>query len=312
MNPDRHHRDRRPFARSLALAAAAAAIGAVGGLALACAPAKKPEPKPVVAAAPPPAAADASAGRAEPPLMPPTLVVIDRGGGETPPSLAEASRAEKERRRRQGKRPQAAVINDKNLAEYAAKGQLTEAKPGPAGGAENPDEKAPAATAPGDQTGPATGDGDTAAPASEATGAAASTDRDAVNGPRDEAYWTGRAREIRQRWRQSADEVTALEKESAGLRWKFYAEDDPYVRDQQIKPEWDRVLDDLRRSRQDVRAFQAELADFLEEGRRAGALPGWLREGIELEPPPPEAKPAGAASPEHQSIEPPIVDEPPQ
>ncbi len=68
----------------------------------------------------------------------------------------------------------------------------------------------------------------------------------------DEAYWSDRARGSRQRWRQSADEVDRrLEKESGGLRWKFYAEDDPYVRDQQIKPEWDRVLDDLRRARQD-------------------------------------------------------------
>ncbi len=36
---------------------------------------------------------------------------------------------------------------------------------------------------------------------------------------------------------------TQLEKEAAGWRRRFYAEDDPYVRDGQIKPEWDRVLD---------------------------------------------------------------------
>ena len=303
-------RSRLPFALALALGAAAT----VGALAVACAPAKKPEPKPVVAAPPDPAPAEAR--RAEPPLMPPTLVVIDRGASEEPPSLAEASRAERERRRRQGKRPQAAVINDKNLAEFGAQGQVTEAKPEPAKGAETD----PTAKAPGADAGAAPGDlaagGDaTADEGLGATGAApdavgAAEAGDAPAGPRDEAYWSDGAREIRRRWRQSADEVVALEKESAALRWKFYAEDDPYLRDQQIKPEWDRVLDDLRRGRQDERAFQHELADFLEAGRRAGALPGWLREGIELEPAPPETKPAGEATPEQQSIEPPIVDEP--
>ena len=282
----------------LRLALTLAGAAAVASLVVACAPAKKPEPKPVVPAAPPPAAAEAR--EPESPPMPPTLVVIDRGGEEKPRSLAEASRAERERRGREGKRPQAAVITDQNLAEYAAKGQLTEAKPGPPPGTQTADAKGPGATAPGDPTAPALGDQAAAAPG----------DTSAEGGPRDEAYWSGRAREIRQRWRQSADEIAALEKESAALRWKFYAEDDPYFRDQQIKPEWDRVLEDLRRARQDVRAYQRELADFMEEGRRAGALPGWLREGIELEPAQPEAAPANEQSPEHQSIEPPIVDEP--
>jgi hypothetical protein len=33
-----------------------------------------------------------------------------------------------------------------------------------------------------------------------------------------------------------------------------------------------------------VERLREELADTLDEGRREGALPGWLREGIELEP----------------------------
>jgi len=36
---------------------------------------------------------------------------------------------------------------------------------------------------------------------------------------------------------------------SAGWRRRFYAENDPYARDSQIKPEWDRVLDRLGKAR---------------------------------------------------------------
>ena len=43
-----------------------------------------------------------------------------------------------------------------------------------------------------------------------------------------------------------------------------------------------------------------QLADFLDQGRAAGALPGWLREGIDLEPK--EEKPVDPT----QAIETPI------
>jgi hypothetical protein len=101
---------------------------------------------------------------------------------------------------------------------------------------------------------------------------------------RDEQYWRGRALDIRTRWKKAADEVKDLEQSAAGWRRRFYAENDPYARDSQIKPEWDRVLDRLGRSRAEVDAAKKELEDFLEEGRRGGALPGWLREGTEQEP----------------------------
>jgi hypothetical protein len=79
------------------------------------------------------------------------------------------------------------------------------------------------------------------------------------------------------------------------------------VRDTQVKPEWDRVLERLEATRARVETRKRELSELLEEGRRAGALPGWLREGVEQEPiveePEEEIVP-------HQSIEPPIVDPP--
>src|SRR5262249_682898 len=101
---------------------------------------------------------------------------------------------------------------------------------------------------------------------------------------KDEQYWRGKARELRESWKQAADEVKELEQKSITLRQKFYNESDTFPRDTQIKPDWDRVLDRLRQARLDVDTAKQELTQFLEEGRAAGALPGWLDEGIENEP----------------------------
>lgn len=203
----------------------------------------------------------------------PNVVVVDPGDEENGAvSLAEAARAERERRARAG-RPVASITN-KNLPEYARKGQLTvmdgkeEKKAASAGAAPSP-------------------------PATEPV--------------RDEQYWRNRALEIRARWREVADEIQELEQNAGKLRQRFYGEDDPYVRDTQIKPEWDRVLDRLRQARVEVETARKELAEFLEEGRTAGALDGWLREGVDLEP---EEEEPAKKTPPAQSIEPPVVEPP--
>ncbi len=100
----------------------------------------------------------------------------------------------------------------------------------------------------------------------------------------DEHYWRDGARERRLAWRDAVEEVGRLEAEVAGLRRSFYAEDDPFYRDSELKPAWDRSLENLAMAREDVLTREAELAAFLETGRLAGALPGWLREGLDLEP----------------------------
>ena len=80
-------------------------------------------------------------------------------------------------------------------------------------------------------------------------------------------------------------DLVELEKEAEGLRTRFYAEDDPVRRDREVKPAWDRALDLLDEARRTVARAQERLAELQDEGRRAGAMPGWLREGMELEPP---------------------------
>lgn len=218
-----------------------------------------------------PSAALSPAPPAEAPARDDKPVVVDAGAEEEggPLSLVEAARAEKERRARAGE--PIAVITDKTLPHYASKGQITVADPN------QPDKQAAPVPTVGE---PAV---------------------------RDEHYWRSRALEIRLRWRQAADEVGELEQRSAELRQQFYREDDPFIRDNRIKPDWDRVLDRLRQARLDVEAARKELGEFLEEGRRAEALPGWLREGEGEEPKDEAAKQERQPA---QSIEPPVLAEP--
>ncbi|MEM6453827.1 MAG: hypothetical protein AAF772_01905 [Acidobacteriota bacterium] len=199
--------------------------------------------------------------------------VIDPGGTGQPQSLIEASRMAKRMNRNQ--RPATVEINDENLAEYAEGGQLIVMESGPA---------APPPTA-----APAPADD---APSVAAAAASARRDADARSsgeGPpalssSDETGWRNRGLGLRMAWRNALDTTAELELEAAALRQRFYAEDDPYVRDGQIKPAWDRTLDRLQMLRGELDSYEARIGDFLVDGRRAGIPPGWLREGWELEP----------------------------
>ena len=181
------------------------------------------------------------------------------------PTLAEAARRERERRSRAGK--PIVVITDANLQDHAV-GELTFIED------------------------------DTAAEEGEAAEGAT-----AAEGP-DEQFWRDRVREIRQRWAEAAQQVPELEERIAELRRRFYEADDAYYRDTRIKPAWDRAIDQVAQARAAAEAHRLELQKVLEEGRLAGALPGWLREGIELEPEPPEPQPEGLEPGEPKIVEP--------
>jgi len=202
-------------------------------------------------------------------------VVVDAGvenSAAAPATLVEAAHAERQRRAGAGK--PIAVINDKTLPKYASKGQITIA--------DTRKDKNKVKTA------------SSAVAAAEAE-------------VRDEQHWRSRARQLRENWRQVSDEVKELERKSAELRQKFYGETDTFVRDTQVKPDWDRVLDRLRQARLDVDTAKQDLAKFLEEGRAAGAQPGWLDEGSEEEPADESGK-AKEPVPALQSIEPPVIE----
>jgi len=203
-------------------------------------------------------------------------VVVDAGvedAAAAPATLVEAARAERQRRAGAGKKS-IAVINDKTLPKYASKGQITIADT-------KKDKNKVGAASP-----------QVAAAEAEA---------------RDEQHWRSRARQLRENWRLVADEVKELERKSAELRQKFYGETDTFLRDTQVKPDWDRVLDRLRQARLDVDTARQDLATFLEEGRAAGAQPGWLDEGSEEEPADESGKQREPV-PALQSIEPPVIE----
>lgn len=84
-------------------------------------------------------------------------------------------------------------------------------------------------------------------------------------------------------------EITRLEGEVAGLQNQFYALDDPFVRDGQVKPQWDAALAALREAKAQQAAVDAKPAQIIEQARRAGGLPGWFRGLPEPDPdrPPP-------------------------
>ena len=209
-----------------------------------------------------------------PPLPPPTVrevqplstrskvKVIDDGGEAGKPStLAEASRRAKARKGQYG--PTIAEINDENLHEYASKGEVIVLESAPS--APNPQL---------DEAGELLEDDDIL--------------EETPPGTRDEEYWRNRALELRMGWRRSVDRIQELELEAAALRQQFYAEDDPYIRDGQLKPAWDRVLDRILQLQNRSLQYEQELEAFVEDGRRSGAHQGWLNQGWELEPTPEE------------------------
>lgn len=208
-----------------------------------------------------------------PPLPPPirqlkptaggqsSVRVIDPGGTDKPQTLIEASRLAKERKRRQGPQTAVAEINDENLAEYAEGGEVIVL------------ESEPAAPPIGEQLKTLEQSSSDSPPSGDADGDI-----------RDEEFWRTRALELRMGWRRALDDLGRLELESAALRQQFYAEEDPYIRDSQIKPAWDRVLDRMDSLRVQSSRYESELESFLEDGRRSGAPQGWLNQGWELEP----------------------------
>ena len=218
------------------------------------------EPAPLLTAPPGPTATPTAAPRTEPPADDESaeereddgsLLIVGDGsrvaGQTTTRDLIEASNRERERRRRT-EQP-GLVVTDENLAEKAEGGRLTFAQRAP--GRQEQVERA----------------------------------QEVLDGyAEQEEYWRDRARSIRSNWREAYDRIDELEADASELRRRFYAEEDVALRDRDIKPAWDRTLELLKQARNTVDRSREELAVMMEEGRRAGALEGWLREGLELEP----------------------------
>ena len=162
-------------------------------------------------------------------------------------SLAEAVRAaDKARKRKESKA--AVTITNETLVTDPRKGRLTTSLPRPT----------PPAPPPGHEQLVPTPAGPDDASA--------------------EVYWRERMHSARSRVEELRERIRRFEQESKKLENDFYSWDDGQYRDGVIKPAWDQKREELETARRDLEQAEKELSELPEMARKAGALPGWLRE----------------------------------
>ena len=185
------------------------------------------------------------------PRATPVAPAVSEGGQ----SLADVVKAAQEARGEgsTSKEKSGVTIDNRSLVKDAGKGRLTTSAMAPA----NPPKAPTPASAP-------VAAASSAAPAASAAGG--------------EAEWRETARRDRKRVEDAKTKVSDLTATSRKLENDFYAWDDGQYRDRVIKPAWDRAKADLEQARIDLEAAEKELADLPERARKAGALPGWIRE----------------------------------
>jgi len=93
-----------------------------------------------------------------------------------------------------------------------------------------------------------------------------------------EAEWRAAAKSARDRVEQGKSLVRQFTAEAAKLESDFYSWDDGQYRDNVIKPAWDKKKEELETAKKELALAEKDLADLPEKARKAGALPGWLRE----------------------------------
>jgi hypothetical protein len=114
--------------------------------------------------------------------------------------------------------------------------------------------------------------------AAAAEPAAASSNSPAGPAGGTEAEWRETAQRARKRVAEARAHIEELQAAASKLESDFYAWDDGQYRDRVIKPAWDRTLRELEDTRRELAEAEKDLNDLPEKARRAGALPGWIRE----------------------------------
>ena len=212
---------------------------------------------------------------AEPSATPtPTPYRLSGGFGRTPASpgeptpkrgqsLADAVRAASDTRQSKETPKSGVSITNRTLVTDPNRGRLTTFQP-----ASRPASRP--SPVPAAATSPARGGAAVETPTPEtpaASGEAA-----------EEARWRETARRLRERVSDGKDRVARLDAETKKLENDFYAWDDGQYRDNVIKPAWDKKREELETARRDLEEAERDLADLPEKARKAGALPGWIRE----------------------------------
>jgi len=104
----------------------------------------------------------------------------------------------------------------------------------------------------------------------------AGDDKPASGSVRDQAYWSGRKKDLQNTLERSRTQADAMQSRINALTADFSSRDDPIQR-AGIERDRQRALGELARLQQDIKDAQKGLADLDEEARKAGVPPGWLR-----------------------------------
>jgi hypothetical protein len=196
----------------------------------------------------------------------------------TPPpprgqSLADVVRAASETRKtRETPRAGSGVsITNRSLVTDPNRGKLTSSRP------------APRPAAPTGSAGTSAKETPAASAASAASAAVKSDSSAPISPPADatsqeEERWRTIAQTARRRVTEGRDNVARLDSETHKLENDFYAWDDGQYRDNVIKPAWDKKREELETARRELAEAERDLEDLPEKARKAGALPGWIRE----------------------------------
>jgi hypothetical protein len=99
-----------------------------------------------------------------------------------------------------------------------------------------------------------------------------------ISSAAEEQKWRDASRNAKKAVEDARQRVDELEAAAHKLENDFYAWDDGQYRDRVIKPAWDKTKEELAVARKQLEEAEKNLADLPERARKAGALPGWLRE----------------------------------
>jgi hypothetical protein len=105
---------------------------------------------------------------------------------------------------------------------------------------------------------------------------AATTTTTPPAGAKDQAYYSGRIKELRGKLDRDSAFLSALQSQINALNTDFVNRDDPAQRSV-IEQNRNKALAQQAQLQKDIAADKKAIADFEEEARKAGAPPGWLR-----------------------------------
>ena len=93
---------------------------------------------------------------------------------------------------------------------------------------------------------------------------------------KDQAYWSGRLKALREQLARDETYMAAMQSRINGLTTDFINRDDP-VQKRALEQDRIKAIAELDRLKQAVPNDKKAIDNLLEEARRAGVPPGWLR-----------------------------------